>query len=127
MTEAATIQSSPTQARSRRWPRYKVGVPLRLIVCHARKASIFDARGTAVSAGGMALFAGTELHPGDHVAVEVTPPSSARPIRVDAKICNRTGYTYGVEFLTDSSTRKQEADRIRNHLSSLTGIVAYND
>jgi hypothetical protein len=127
MTEAATFESSPTQARTRRWRRYKVGVPLRVIVCHARKASIFDARGTAVSEGGMALFAGTELHPGDQVAVEFTPPFSAPPIRVDARICNRTGYTYGVEFLTDSSTRKQEADRIRNHLSSLTGIAASND
>ena len=127
MTEAATFESSPPQGRTRRWPRYRVGVPLRVIVCHARRATIFDARGTAVSQGGMALFAGTELHPGDQVAVEVTPPFSARPIRVDAKICNRTGYTYGVEFLTDSSTRKQEADRIRNHLSSLTGIAASND
>lgn len=75
MTEAATIQSSPTQARSRRWPRYKVGVPLRVIVWHARKASIFDARGTAVSEGGMALFAGTELHPGDQGYASLFRPS----------------------------------------------------
>jgi hypothetical protein len=87
------------------------------------KASIFDGRGTSLSEGGMALFAGAELNPGDQVAVEFTPPFSAPPIRVDARICNRTGYTYGVEFLTESSAQKQEAAQLRSHLSSLTGMA----
>jgi hypothetical protein len=71
----------------------------------------------------MALFAGAELNLGDEVAVEFTPPFSAPPIRVDARICNRMGYTYGVEFLMDSSTQKQEAAQLRGHLSSLTGMA----
>src|ERR1700720_3998317 len=123
MSEAEPVESSPPDAQTRRWPRYRVDVPVRVIVCHARRASIFDARGTALSQGGMALFAGTELNPGDQVAVEFTPPFSAPPIRVDARVCNRTGYTYGVEFLTDSSIRKQEAAQLLGHLSSLTGIA----
>jgi hypothetical protein len=32
-----------------------------------------DARATSLSEGGMALFAGIELRPGDQVAVEFTP------------------------------------------------------
>jgi hypothetical protein len=38
------------------------------------KASIFDGRGTSLSEGGMALFAGAEFRLGDQVAVEFTPP-----------------------------------------------------
>ena len=98
MSEAAAINHAPDFTSMRRWERYHVNVPIRVIVSRAMKASIFDGRGTSVSEGGMALFAGAELRPGDQVAVEFTPPFSSPPIRVDARICNRTGYHYGVEF-----------------------------
>jgi hypothetical protein len=94
MSEATAIDRSPDFTSSRRWRRYKVDVPIRVIVSRAMKASIFDGRGTSLSAGGMALFAGAELRPGDQVAVEFTPPFSSPPIRVDAKIRNRTGYHF---------------------------------
>ena len=87
------------------------------------KATIIDGRGTSLSEGGMAMFAGAELKPGDQVAVEFTPPYSAPPIRVEAKVCNREGYNYGVEFLTDNSTQKQDAAQLRRHLSSLAGLA----
>ena len=100
MSEATAVERSPDSTSIRRWPRYKVNVPIRVIVSRAMKASIFDGRGTSLSEGGMALFAGAEFRLGDQVAVEFTPPFSSPPIRVDAKICNRTGYHYGVEFLS---------------------------
>lgn len=107
----------------RRWPRYKVDVPIRVIVCTLAKTKIFDARGTSLSEGGMALFAGTELRPGDHVSVEFTPAYSAPPIRVDATVCNRTGYNYGVEFLTGSDTQKERVEELRRHLPTLGAIA----
>jgi len=109
-------------AHTRRWNRYKVDVPLRVIVGNERKATIVYARGTSLSEGGMAMFASAELRPGDQVAVEFTPPYSAPPIRVEARICNRQGYTYGVEFLTDSSSQIQGAVQLRKHLASLIGL-----
>ncbi len=84
-------------------------MPIRVIVSRAMTASIFDGRGTSLSEGGMALFAGVELRPGDQVAVEFTPPFSAPPIRVDATIRNRIGYHYGVEFHGHRPTTKTEA------------------
>ncbi|OLC98558.1 MAG: hypothetical protein AUH86_04510 [Acidobacteria bacterium 13_1_40CM_4_58_4] len=102
-------------AHTRRWNRYKVDVPLRVIVGNERKATIVYARGTSLSEGGMAMFASAELRPGDQVAVEFTPPYSAPPI-------NRQGYTYGVEFLTDSSSQIQGAVQLRKHLASLIGL-----
>jgi hypothetical protein len=73
MSEATSVFTSTGYPMARRWPRYKVDFPVRLIVCKEKKASIFDARGTSLSEGGMALFAGTELRMGDQVAVEFTP------------------------------------------------------
>ena len=120
---AAATGSSQNHTHSRRWPRYKVNVPIRVIIQSAMKATIIDGRGTSLSEGGMAMFAGAELKPGDQVAVEFTPPYSAPPIRVEAKVCNREGYNYGVEFLTDNSTQKQDAAELRRHLSSLAGLA----
>lgn len=107
----------------RRWERHRVNVLIRVIVSRALKASIFDGRGTSLSEGGMALFAGAELRPGDHVAVEFTPPFSSPPIRVDAKICNRTGYHYGVEFLTIDNAQRQSVCQLRLHLARLTAMA----
>ena len=123
MKDAAATGSSQNHTHSRRWPRYKVNVPIRVIIQSAMKAIIIDGRGTSLSEGGMAMFAGAELKPGDQVAVEFTPPYSAPPIRVEAKVCNREGYNYGVEFLTDNSTQKQDAAQLRRHLSSLAGLA----
>ncbi len=53
MSEAATISHSDFKS-VRRWERYRVNVPIRVIVSRAMKASIFDGRGTSVSEGGMA-------------------------------------------------------------------------
>jgi hypothetical protein len=118
MSEAAAVERSPDSTSIRRWPRYKVNVPIRVIVSSAMKASIFDGRGTSLSEGGMALFAGAEFRLGDQVAVEFTPPFSSPPIRVDAKICNRTGYLYGVEFLAIDNSQRQSVDQLRMHLAS---------
>lgn len=87
--------------------RYKVDVPIRVIVS---------------SEGGMALFAGAELKPGSQVAVEFTPAYSAPPIRVDATVCNRTGYNYGVEFLTASDSQKQRVEELCRHLPTMAAI-----
>ena len=118
MSEATALGSPPDYSSVRRWQRYKVNVPIRVIVWRAMKASIFDGRGTSLSEGGMALFAGAELRPGDEVAVEFTPPFSSPPIRVDAKVCNRTGYQYGVEFLAVDQAQRQRVAQLRMHLES---------
>jgi hypothetical protein len=118
MSEATAVDHTRDTTSNRRWQRYKVNVPIRVIVSRAMKASIFDGRGTSLSEGGMALFAGAELRPGDQVAVEFTPPCSTPPIRVDARICNRTGYHYGVEFLAIDNSQRKSVALLRMHLAS---------
>ena len=81
MSQASAVEPSPGPLSNRRWQRYKVNVPIRVIVSRAMKASIFDGRGTSLSEGGMALFAGAELRPGEqrshslkYVLKQLTPP-----------------------------------------------------
>jgi len=109
-------------AFTRRWVRHRVDVPIRVIVRTFDKTKIIDGRGTSLSEGGMALFAGAELKPGDLVAVEFTPAYSAPPIRVDATVCNRTGYNYGVEFLTASAAQKQRVEELHKYLPTMAAI-----
>jgi PilZ domain len=63
------------------------------------------------------------LRMGDRVAVEFTLPFSSPPIRVEAKICNRAGYHYGVEFLAVDNTQRQSVDQLRMHLASFAVIA----
>ncbi len=107
----------------RRWRRHNVDVPIRVIIQRALKATIVQGRGSALSEGGMAIFAGAELKPGEHVAFEFTPPYSAPPIRVEARICNRNGYNYGVEFLDAEPEQREEVAQFRSHLASLVGVM----
>jgi hypothetical protein len=106
----------------RRWLRFQVDVPIRVIVQNKAKVVILDGRGSSLNEGGMAVYAGAEFKAGDQIAVEFTPAYSP-PIRVEAKICNRTGYNYGLEFLTDTSIQKEQAAKLRSHLSTLSGPV----
>jgi PilZ domain len=122
MSQGTALDPFPDLS-DRRWQRYKVNVPIRVIVSHAMKASIFDGRGTSLSEGGMALFAGAELRPGDQVAVEFTPPFSTPPIRVDARICNRTGYHYGVEFVAVDRRQRDSVALLRMHLASFAILI----
>ncbi len=107
---------------ARRWGRVKIDVPIRLIFWNdSLRAKIIDARGREMSEGGMAVFAGVELRIDTLVDVEFTPAYSGRPLRVSARVRNRNGYCYGVEFLQDTSTGRQQAARLRELLSSATG------
>ena len=116
-----TIKDRSTSAL-RRWPRFEADVPVRIIVKDDYKVVILDGCGNSLNEGGMAMFAGAELKLGTQVAVEFTPACSG-PIRVEARVCNRSGYVYGVEFLTDTCARQKQAARFRRHLQAITGTA----
>ena len=107
----------------RRWPRYKVDVPVRVITQGAIKVSIVSGRGSELNNGGMAVFAGTELVIGAQVMVEFTPPYSGHPIRVRCFVRNRNGYRYGVEFITESDDDYESVHQIETVLRSMGSLV----
>jgi hypothetical protein len=87
---------SPAPANTRRWQRYQVDLPVRVVF----RSRILDldvqGLGTELSRGGMALYAGLPLQEGDPVEVQFQTPSN---LRVAGVIRNRTGYYFGLEFL----------------------------
>jgi hypothetical protein len=123
MSQATTIDSSPGYTFARRWPRYKVDVPIRVIVYTVAKTKIFDARGTSLSEGGMALFAGAELRPAIRWLWNSRPPIPRLPSEWMQPVCNRSGDDYGVEFLAASETQKQRIGELRRHLPTLAEIA----
>jgi len=122
MATAFSPQPSVGFARKRRWERRKIDIPIRLIFWNSlHTAKIVEARGRDMSDGGLAVFAGVELRVGDIVEIEFTPAYSGQPLRVKAEVRNRRGYSYGIEYLKDTSTEQTQAARLRELLISASG------
>ncbi len=101
---------------ARRWLRFKVDVPLRVIVQNGKDSVVVQGRGKDLNEGGMAVFAGVELRIGQQVAVEFTPAYPSQPIRIRCIVRNRRGYVYGVEFMLQDKHDEEEANRLRTVL-----------
>ncbi|GEM_PF-564968 len=82
---------------TRRWPRYQVDLPVRVIAVNEVRTTPIPARGSAISRAGMALQALVALNPGDLMLLQF--PTSV-PSQVKAVVRNRTGESLGLEFLT---------------------------
>ena len=105
----------------RRYRRYQIRVPVRLVIHRATLTSRVNGRGTELNEGGMCVFAGAELNLGDQVELEFTAPYAPQPLRVWAMVKNRYGYYYGLEFLTENACERDEVERFRQVLRSTTG------
>ena len=109
----------PGYATMRRWPRYRINVPVRLVVQRPDKTLVVNARSRELNEGGMALFAGVELKVGQRVEIEFTPPYDGQPLRVRGTISNRNGYNYGAEFLLLSPEDQLHTEKIRQVLQAM--------
>lgn len=116
VTEAVPVPQFPIP---RRFPRYKLNVPLRVIVEKSDKVTIVQGRGDELNEGGMAVFAGVEVPVGGQMAVEFTPPYSGNPIRVRCVVRDRRGYNFGVEFLLENDS---DHDRVADIRAALRGM-----
>ena len=103
----------------RRWPRYRIDVPVRVIAELPGKTAIAQGRGNELNEGGMSVFAGIELRVNQQVAVEFTPPYSGQPIRARCMVRNRNGYTYGMEFVLENDNDLENVSQIRSVLKGL--------
>ncbi|HXY49224.1 MAG TPA: PilZ domain-containing protein [Terriglobales bacterium] len=83
-------------AHLRRWPRHPVDLPVRVTSSKGTKITV-PGRGTEMSEGGMALYAGIALEPGDLMEVEFLTPHHAR---MSGVVRSRNGFCIGLEFLT---------------------------
>ena len=109
---------SPTYQSKRRSIRYKLDVPLRVIL-HKQDATLLrDGRGTEISEYGMCIMTGLELKLGEEVEIEFTLPYSGEPIRVAGAVRYRDGYRYGCEFTLDGQGERKDVARLRQVLQT---------
>jgi hypothetical protein len=113
----------PAQERTifRRWQRYRLNVPLRLIVARDDGTRIAEGRASDISEGGLLIFAGIELRGGDNLLVEFTPPYSSAPVRAPGIVRHRRGYNYGVEFRSESPTDQEQTAKFRSLVQLAAG------
>jgi hypothetical protein len=90
--------SSPVNTR--RWVRHPVELPVRISPRGGDPRFAIPGRGIEISEGGMTLYAGLPLKPGDYMEVEFETAGGAR---ISAVVRNRTGFCFGLEFLTPLS------------------------
>src|SRR5215470_7220268 len=115
------MQTSQEKAVFRRWQRYRLNVPIRLIYKHEGASKIVSGRGNDMSEGGVLVFAGLELKTGDEVSIEFTPPFSAGPVRAKGIVRHRRGYNYGIEFVLESDADREQTERFRGLLRLAAG------
>lgn len=88
---------------TRRWPRQPADLPLRVFLSSGISDLVVPGRATEISPGGICFCAGIELKLGDLLEIEFEEPTCTRVMGV---IRSRSGYTYGMEFLSPLSTEE---------------------
>jgi PilZ domain len=86
--------SSPVNTR--RWSRHPVELPVRVFPRGGDSKLTVQGRGIEISEGGMTLYAGVPLKPGDLMDLEFQTSGA----RIAAIVRNQTGFCFGLEFLT---------------------------
>jgi hypothetical protein len=73
-------------------------------------------RGIEMSEGGMTLYAGLPLQPGEYMDIEFQTPGRRR---ISAVVRSRMGYCFGLEFLTPLGADSTPAPRVNSDVRSM--------
>src|SRR6266852_3832007 len=93
---------------TRRWPRHRVDLPVRIVIPNGRLTSTVPGHATEISGSGMALRSTLGLKPGDLMQVEF--PTS-KPSGVMAVVRNHKDDCFGVEFLSQLPSRHRTLNK----------------
>jgi hypothetical protein len=109
-------QVAASSPNTRRWPRYQVDLPVRIIGLNGVLTSPIMGRGSNISRAGMALRASVALKPGDLMQLQFP---TAEPSRVSAVVRYSNGAILGLEFLG----QLPPDDETKRHLSALSDSI----
>jgi hypothetical protein len=104
MTLAPTNPTRPVNTR--RWPRFHVHLPVSIATATEPAISV-PGLVSELSQGGMELYGGVQRRPGDLLEVEFR---TAECLRIAGIIRNRSGFCFGLEFLSLTKTSLSEAE-----------------
>jgi PilZ domain len=82
--------------QKRRWTRRSVDFPVKVAIYSGTKRTLIPGRVAELSEGGMMLYAGLPLDPGDLLEVEFQIPFSRT---IQAVVRDRNGCAFGLEFV----------------------------
>jgi PilZ domain len=85
-----------SDAHTRRWERHPVDFPIKIAVYRDADKVLIPGQVTELSEGGMTLYAGMSLQPGDLFEAEFELPT---PRTIQAVVRTRDGFSFGVEFI----------------------------
>jgi hypothetical protein len=83
--------------RPRRWTRLPIDMPVKVTASRGFSSMVVEGRGTELSQGGMELYAGIMVDPGDMLEIEFGVPVHSR---MTAIVRSRNGFCFGLEFVT---------------------------
>jgi hypothetical protein len=101
---------------TRRWPRHQVKLPVRIITPNDVSEIVVPGLTTEISRGGMALYGGVPLQPGDLMEVEF---QTLNRLRVAASVRDRNGYCFGLEFL--GLLQNEDAENAESDFAEMAG------
>lgn len=121
MSTQSDVRSTGSRTNFRQWQRYRLNLPVRMIVSRDGITRILEGRAQDMSQGGLLVFAGVELKTGDGIFVEFTAPYSGEPLRAPGIVRHRRGYNYGIEFLDETIPEREQTERFRKVLRLAAG------
>ena len=92
----------------RKNPRYHLDLRLKVIIGIAEKTRTIFGRGSDISEGGMRVFVPADLPLGETVTLELTLPYSEQKLVIRGILRNRLGFSYGVEYATNTTLLERQ-------------------
>lgn len=93
---------------TRRWPRFHVHLPVLIAAEPGQSRVLVPGLVSEISRRGMELYGGVQRRPGELMEVEFRTGR----VRVGGVVRNRSGYCFGLEFLS-IATKSQPASPVR--------------
>ncbi|HEY1679326.1 MAG TPA: PilZ domain-containing protein [Candidatus Sulfotelmatobacter sp.] len=112
-------QVAATSSNTRRWPRYQVDLPVRIIGLNGVLTNPIMGRGSDISRAGMALRASVALKPGDLMQLQFP---TAEPSRVSAVVRYSNGTILGLEFLSQLPPDDETKEHLRTQADSILEV-----
>jgi PilZ domain len=114
-----TIGEPSLNTSIRKWPRYRVDIPVLVTAQRPVKTATCHGRGSELNGGGLAVEVATELVVEDQVEIEFTPPHSSEPVTFRCFVRNRNGNRYGLEFIAENDLDYVNTGELQEGLAAM--------